>query len=72
MVEEYQSSSQRSERLLFQSMAAAKNNSHTIESSSSSAAPASVNTLSRVVIEDQVTRGLTDYLRCGICFNILT
>ena len=72
MVEEYQSSSQRSERLLFQSMAAAKNNTHTIESLSSSAAPASVNTLSRVVIEDQVTRGLTDYLRCGICFNILT
>lgn len=72
MVEEYQSSSQRSERLLFQSMAADKNNTHTIESSSSSAAPASVNTLSRVVIEDQVTRGLTDYLSCGICFNILT
>lgn len=42
------------------------------ESSTSSAAPPSVSSLSRVVIDDQVTRSLADYVRCGICFTVLT
>ena len=60
----------RSERLVGQSMGGRQNNE--LFSSSASAAPPSVNSLGRVVIEDQVTRCLTDYFRCGICFTVLT
>lgn len=41
-------------------------------SSSSSGPPTTVNTVSRLVIDDQLTKGLSDYFRCGICFQLLT
>ena len=40
--------------------------------SSSSSAAGTLNTMSRLVMDDQVTKGLTDYVRCGICFQVLT
>ena len=28
--------------------------------------------MSRLVLDDQITKGLTDYVKCGICFQVLT